>query len=231
MPTMMRNAQEGMSQRTTPALLIVTFVASIAALLVAPALMPESYSLLLHGTSESGAQGVEGAWMARLGFLLFGLAALWLAGVARPRWGRWASLAHGWFGVWMIAVAAFSTRSWVAGASFDPTEDLLHTIGASAMGIGFMAGVALAALHRSRTGGRVQWLDRIAFLTALLMPPLMAVTPEYYGILQRVMFGVAYTWYISEAIRLLAPPTTRVVRSTVERARDHARGSTGDLTS
>ena len=134
---MTENPQAGVS-RGTVVLVIATFAASIASLLVAPALMPDSYSLLLHGTSESAAQGVEGAWMARLGFLLLGFAVLWLAGVALPRWGRWASIAHRWFGVWMIAAAAFSTRPWVESAPFDPTEDLLHTVAASAMGIGFM---------------------------------------------------------------------------------------------
>ena len=214
---MTENPQAGVS-RGTVVLVIATFAASIASLLAAPALMPDSYSLLLHGTSESAAQGVEGAWMARLGFLLLGFAVLWLAGVALPRWGRWASIAHRWFGVWMIAAAAFSTRPWVESAPFDPTEDLLHTVAASAMGIGFMVGVALAALQRSRTGGRVRWLDRIAFLTALLVPPFMAVMPGYYGILQRLMFGMAYAWYVSEAIRLLAPPTRRVARSAAEGA-------------
>ena len=199
--------REGVSERTTVALVIAVFVASIAALLVAPTVMPESYSMLLHGTSETGAQGIEGAWVARLGFLLFGLGALWVANVARSRWGRWSSLAHGWFGVWMLAVAAFSTRPWIAGAPFDSTEDLLHTIAASAMGIGYMIGVALAASHRARSGGRADWLDRIAFLTALLIPPLLLVVPEYYGILQRMMFGMAYTWYVTEAVRSVAPAT------------------------
>jgi hypothetical protein len=49
---------------------------SALALAVAPMLMPESYSWVVHTTSESAAQGVNGAWLARLGFVAFGFAVL-----------------------------------------------------------------------------------------------------------------------------------------------------------
>ena len=48
-------------------------VASGLALALSPALLPENYTWVSNTTSEGAAQRVEGAWLARLGFLLFGL--------------------------------------------------------------------------------------------------------------------------------------------------------------
>jgi hypothetical protein len=67
---------------------LACLAASAAALAVAPILMPTSYSWVAHTTSESAAQGVPGAWLARLGFVTFGFAVLAVAGLARHLWGR-----------------------------------------------------------------------------------------------------------------------------------------------
>jgi len=50
--------------------------ASAAALAAAPALMPASYSWISDTTSQSAAQGLSGAWLARLGFVLLGLSVM-----------------------------------------------------------------------------------------------------------------------------------------------------------
>ena len=82
------------SQRQRPAgragalVVLVGFAASVAVLAAAPALMPAGYSWVSQTTSESAAQGVQGAWLARLGFLLFGLSVILLATLCRDRWGR-----------------------------------------------------------------------------------------------------------------------------------------------
>ena len=55
---------------------------------------------------ESAAQGLAGAWVARLGFVEFGLAVLWLAAGAAPGCGRGAVSMHAAFGVCMVARAA-----------------------------------------------------------------------------------------------------------------------------
>lgn len=65
---------------------IALLVLSAAALAVAPAFTPAGYDFVRHTTSESAAQGLAGAWVARLGFVVFGLAVLWLA--ADVAWRR-----------------------------------------------------------------------------------------------------------------------------------------------
>lgn len=116
-------------------------VASAASLALAPVLMPVSYSWVSHTTSESAAQGVDGAWLARLGFLFFGLGVLALGRISSASWGRLAAASHAVFGISMIATAAFSSRSWEPGMPFDQTEDLLHSAAATLMAVAFSVGV------------------------------------------------------------------------------------------
>ncbi|MEZ4595157.1 MAG: DUF998 domain-containing protein [Chloroflexota bacterium] len=116
-------------------------LASFLALLLAPTQMPASYDWLQHTTSESGAQGVAGAWLARLGFLLFGLAVLGETAVLHKIWPFPVRFFLGAFGVFMTAVAAFSTRPWLPDLPFDPVENWLHSFAASGMGFAFALGV------------------------------------------------------------------------------------------
>ena len=174
---------------------------SAFALALAPLLMPESYSWLSHTTSESAAQGVRGAWLARSGFLAFGLAVVWLRSLAGDRWGRWGKWMHRSFGVLLVATAAFSHRPFEPGVVFDRTEDLLHSVTATAMGFGFAVGVVAVTLMRSRLMIPQRVLDLVAIAASILIPVGMATWTGYTGLLQRSMFLIAYIWYACEARR------------------------------
>jgi hypothetical protein len=169
-------------------------VVSAVALLLAPTQMPDGYSWLRHTTSESAAQGVRGAWLARLGFLIFGLAVI---GIANQQQGKWTTAVrwlHGAFGVLMVATAAFSTRSWLPDSPYDPVEDALHSFTATFMGFAFAIGVALRLRHRGASWpGRA--VDLIAILAAVAIPLTMGAFPQWDGLLQRGMFAIAYVWY------------------------------------
>jgi hypothetical protein len=177
---------------------VVMFVGSAVALGVAPVAMPESYSWVQHTTSESAAQGVPGAWIARLGFLLFGLGVLWQSSQAGPMWRRPATALHVGFGVCMTAVAAFSARPWYPAAIFDRTEDLLHSAFATAMGFAFAFGV-LAVAGGRRRGRRSRPLDVVAVVAAVALPLAMTAWGSGAGVFQRTMFVIAYLWYGHEA--------------------------------
>ena len=178
---------------------VVGLICSAAALALAPLVLPASYSWVEHTTSESGAQGVDGAWLARAGFVLFGLAVLWIASRRRCAWGRPATGLHVTFGVSMIAVAAFSLRSWLPGATFDPTEDELHSVAATVMGFAFAFGVLAAAVRRRTSGQPWRVRDLVAVATSVVAPLGMTVFVSADGVLQRLMFAVAYLWYGGEA--------------------------------
>jgi hypothetical protein len=177
---------------------LVLLVLSVGALALAPALMPGSYSWIEHTTSEAAAQGVSGAWLARAGFVLLGSAVVVLAVVSRTRWPLAGTFLHGAFGVLMVTAAVFSARSWERAAPFDETEDLLHSIAASTMGLAFAAGVVIVLVARRSTG--VGLLGPLAVVASMAIPLAMTAWPEGSGALQRLMFAIAYLWYGREAL-------------------------------
>lgn len=172
---------------------------SLLALLLAPLQMPDGYSWLRHTTSESAAQGTPGAWLARLGFLVFGLTVLWIASQQSERWTVPVRWLHAAFGVLMIATAAFSTRPWLPGVPYDPVEDALHSFTATAMGFAFAIGVVLRLLRR-REGLVSRVFDLVAVGSAIVIPLAMSALPEWQGLLQRGMFVIAYIWYGAESL-------------------------------
>jgi hypothetical protein len=175
--------------------------ASALMLGLAPLLLPASYSWVVHTTSESAAQGVSGAWLARGGFLSFGVTVVMIAYVARGRWGRWAVGLHTTFGLLMVAAGIFSARPWDGQVPFSELEDLLHSVAATVMGFAFAVGVTVVALERWRRGSGWQVMDLAAVTASVALPLAMAGATGLTGVFQRAMFLVAYVWYGREAVR------------------------------
>ncbi len=178
--------------KTNRVIVVGLLLASFLALLLAPTQMPASYNWLHHTTSESGAQGVTGAWLARLGFLLFGLAVLGETAVLHKIWPFPVRFFLGAFGVFMTAVAAFSARPWLPNLPFDPVEDWLHSFAASGMGFAFALGVGVRWWQRQ---AKARLVDLGVVATAVFIPLAMSLLPDWAGLLQRLMFTIAYLWY------------------------------------
>lgn len=195
-----RSALNRRSRRADVAFL-TGLAASAFALALAPALMPESYSWVRHTTSESAAQGIPGAWLARLGFLLFGFSVLGLSQRRARSWGQPGAALHATFGVMMIATAAFSHRSWDPQAPFDRVEDLLHSVTATVMGFAIALGVIVVVVRRLSNGRRPGALGIALVLASVIIPLSMSLWPEFSGALQRLMFLIAYGWYAVETLR------------------------------
>jgi drug/metabolite transporter (DMT)-like permease len=188
-------------------------LASAGLLAIAPAFMPEAYSSIEHTTSQSAAQGVSGAWVAKLGFVLFGFAVLWLATQERHGWPRLARFLLGAFGVLMVTTAVFSSHAPFLSDDFDTTEDLLHSLAATGMGFAFAFGVLARGMRRARERGKPDLFDVIAVLAAVLIPLGMSGASEIQGVLQRTMFFIAYVWFAREALELVPHPTREPVHA------------------
>lgn len=169
-------------------------IVSSLALLLAPLNMPDSYSWLRHTTSESAAQGVMGAWLARLGFLIFGLTVVWLSERLLASWPLPVRLMHGAFGLLMVATAVFSSRPWLPNQAYDPVEDALHSFTATAMGFAFAIGAGIRLWHRGQ-GRWGRFWDVVAIVASVAIPLAMSALPDWDGLLQRGMFATAYIWY------------------------------------
>ena len=176
-------------------------VLSATALALAPLALPSAYSWLAQGTSEAAAQGLKNAWIARLGFLLFGFAVIWLKSLARERWGAWGSGLLGSFGVLMVAAAAFSNRPWLPNLPGDDFEDLLHSAAATGMGIAFAGGVVAVGVKRHMPALTVRGFDSAAVIASVVLPLGMSASEGYAGLLQRLMFAIAMVWFGLEALR------------------------------
>lgn len=97
----------------------------------------------------------------------------------------------------MTVTAMASAKPWLAGVPFDAAEDRIHSFAATAMGFAFALGILAVVLgHR----GSIRGLDLIAILASIVIPLSMTALPEYAGILQRLMFIVAYVWYAIAAL-------------------------------
>ena len=166
---------------------------------LAPLALPQSYSWVRLGVSEASAQGVAGAWVARAGFVVFGLAVLGVCVLRHRSWNWLATALHGCFGVGMVMVAVYSHAPWEAGVPYVPLEDQLHSVFASVVGFSFIAGVATTmVVRRPRTRAAV--LGDVAALLVAGTVPLLAAT-AVWGALQRLMFLTAAVWYAAEVRR------------------------------
>ena len=186
--------------RLAPMGVVMLLIGSAFCVYLAPVEMSEGYSWLSNSISESAAQGLQHAWIARLGFLFFGLAILWLALYRRPIWARGVFCMQLTFALFMLGTATFSHKPWVSGVSFDPVEDLLHSITATGMGFAVSLGVVVRFLQRDKNKFLQRSYDVAAILAATVLTPIGIMLPSSAGLLQRVMFGVAYLWFVHEAV-------------------------------
>ncbi len=189
-----------MTRRTATLALVALAVAALC-LALAPLAMPDDYSWVLRSISESAAQGVGGAWVARTGFLLMGLGALLTALASAERWRIPGAGLLGLYGVLMMGAAALSTRSWRPDAAYSGLESTLHSTLATAMGFCYGLGV-LAVLMADRgmpVGQRVLGLAAVA--SSVAIPLGMLAAPSIAGVLQRAMFALALLWLAVEATR------------------------------
>lgn len=179
------------------AAVLLLLAGALLALGLAPLAMPASYSWIEHGTSESAAQGIDGAWVARTGFILFGLAVLVLAQLRHHAWKPVGTVLHGIFAVSMLAVAAFSTKPWETDSAYVASEDLLHSVFATVMGFGFVAGVVAVMVARRLPSTRAALPDIATIVIASVVP--LTQSTSVWGLLQRTMFVTAAAWYAREA--------------------------------
>ncbi len=190
--------------RFTAYAIILLLLASAFCVIAGTMAMPDGYIWLKHSISESAAQGMEAAWIARFSFLLYGCAVLWLAVFLRSVWARSVYWMHMVFALSMIGTAAFSHKPWIEGVPFDAFEDFLHSLTATGMGFAFSFGVLFRFLQRKRGEQLNKLFDIAALAVATVSTPMGIMLPSIPGLIQRIMFAVAYLWYAHEALSGIA---------------------------
>lgn len=191
-----------LSSQTVKVLVPLLLLISATLVFVAPMAMPASYSFISNVISESAAQGLQGAWIARLGFLFFGLGVMVLSLSQRKAWVVGAYWCHVTFGLCMLATAAFSHKPWLVSVPYDEMEDLLHSFFATAMGFAFSFGVLIRLLQREKHERNNKLFDIVALVAATAIPLIGWYLPTVDGLVQRVLFVIAYIWYAAEALNI-----------------------------
>jgi hypothetical protein len=178
----------------------VCLIVSMLLLTIAPQFLGPEYDWRIHTTSESAAQNTENAWIARLGFALYGLAVVALAFSAPPP----ARLRYLPFAVSMILVVVWSHRPYLPDRTFDVLEDTLHSVAASLVGFSFVLAIALSLFADRDRPWQIRAFHILAMASALALPMVMANRESLRGSAQRLMFFISYVWFLVQV--QLSPP-------------------------
>ena len=171
----------------------VPLIASALLLIVAPLLVAHGYDWRRHSISESAAQGVRLAWVARAGLFLLG----WAAGaraLGAPGLALGTQVGLFTFGLAMMCSAVWSKRPWSDAMAFDAREDRRHSLAAKTAGVAYVVAVLSQLMAQLHTGRELRPLTWLALLTAIACPIVGARVPSINGVAQRMMFGVCYFW-------------------------------------
>lgn len=190
----------------------MTLMASVAMLALAPRFVADSYSVFEHTLSESGGQGVEWAWVFRVGVLLTTVAVLLLTSSARSSWPRRGRMWMRVYALALVFLVLLPESPWV-GPTPDETVASLHTFAGASGAVAFILGVA--AISAARTGAPLitRAYDWLVIAALVVIPQLMLLAVEYDGLLQRLMVLLGYIWLITESSRLAKQaPSSRLTR-------------------
>jgi hypothetical protein len=213
---------ESVHDRMVTSIVLALLVAAMLAVAIAPLLMPDSYSIVEHSISESAGQGVEGAWLARSGFLFVGSAVFLLVGIAGDLWGEWGRRALRFYAAATISAGVFAHGPW-EDVPFDRLEGYLHTVAAFFAGAGFALGVLVIGSRRPPGADWRRGLDVLALIAVSVLPVTMLLFDDYTGIQQRFLALIGFVWLIAETMRV----HVWSARADMSRARQMD-GQTGD---
>lgn len=194
-----------------------TLVLGLLMLATAPLFVADSYSIVEQTLSESGGQGVDGAWVFRLGVLLTSLAVSVLSTRAETLWGHQGAFWLRMYAVSLVFLAVFPESPWY-GDDYNAIVAGLHTLSGVLTAASFILGVA-AVSSRREGAPRAKAFDWLVMATVGLMPQLMLLV-DFGGLLQRSMVLLGYVWLIGQSIRV-----ARHLRSFPTRPRNAAGAS------
>lgn len=175
--------------------------ASMAAVAAAPVFMPDGYSWIANTISESGAQGIDRAWVARAGVATAGVAVMMLVLAAGDLLPATSRLAFFLYALALFAAVAFPEKPWFEGSEGNLTADL-HTAAAFLAGLCFAVGVIALSPHRSPTEKATRLFDTAMVGMIVTIPPLMLLFVSYEGLLQRILVVMGYAWLFLETSRI-----------------------------
>lgn len=166
----------------------------VTTLVGAHLLAPDSYSLVANTLSELGAQKYEYAWLARAGFIGFGVLLAWhfsgdLVHVQRF-WAQAMLLLL--YGSSVALTGMFSAGPFETGVTFSEPEAFLHSIFATMAGVCLSGAILISAWRAGTPRDRWKHIGVLAFVT--VASALFGAFPEYQGVSQRLLWIGGLGW-------------------------------------
>lgn len=169
-------------------------IASALLLAIAPLFLSPEYDWLIHTTSESAAQNIGNAWIARCALALYGVAILLFSFSSLPP----ANLRYFPFSVSLLMVSIWSDRPYLDNLTFDPIENSLHSIASNLVGISFIVAVISSLFANKRRPRAAIAFDLFAIAASIVIPIIMMKVDSFRGLAQRIMFLTSYLWFFFE---------------------------------
>jgi len=185
---------------------MTALILSLSMLVLAPLFVSDSYSIIEHTLSESGAQGIEGAWVFRTGVALAALSVLVMSLSAQQ---TWTSAAIRWLRMYAVALLMLTMfpEAPLDGGAHDETVAMLHTAFAVVGAVSFILGVVTVSGTRPRQAIRARVFDWLVVAAVALLPQIMVLV-RVDGLLQRIMVAFGYVWLLAESSRIAGPVPT-----------------------
>jgi hypothetical membrane protein len=183
-----------------------TLILSMSMLVLAPLFISDAYSIIEHTLSESGAQGVEGAWVFRTGVDLAASSVLVMTFSPRQ---TWTAAARWWLRIYAVALLMLTMfpEAPLDGSAHDETVAMLHTVFAVVGAVSFILGVVTVSGTRSRHDIQARVFDWFVIAAVALLPQIMVLV-RVDGLLQRIMVAFGYVWLLAESSRIARPMHT-----------------------
>ena len=167
---------------------ISLYIIMIFGFMLLPLFSFNGYSIIEHTTSHLAAQGSPNAWVMNMIFLLLGLTSIYIAIKTKSRFHQVIGVI---FGLSLIGAALFRHAPLNEMFEGNLFEDQLHSVFATTTGFSF---VLLAFGHGFMHQKKQRVFGLIAGLVATLISIGMMFFPEILGVLQRIMFMIAFYW-------------------------------------
>lgn len=175
-------------------------VAGALLLAVSPLAVGDSYTIVDNTLSESGAQGVAGAWAFRSGVLLTVVAVLMLTVAAVAVWeSRTKWLLRVYAGA-LVMMVVFSEAPW-DGSPHDESAAFLHTVFGVIAAVSFILAAVSVSIARPPGSRLYRWFDWAVAAAVALIPQTMQLA-GLDGLQQRLMVALGYVWLLVEMSRV-----------------------------
>lgn len=166
----------------------------VAIILILPSFSFEGYSITLNSISQLGGQWHPYAWVMNVfGFMLMGLAVVQL--YTKIPLVTLSKILVMTFGFAMIAVGFFQHEPVAGYGVTNVFEANMHSIIANVMGIAITL-FAVSLIFDKKVSKNYRLIAFMAAAVSSLLSLLMVTFPDYYGLIQRIMFILILSWLL-----------------------------------